>query len=76
MIEMLMCRFEIDYDDVNKTFPGERALIDASTATLTKLFGPYVDSSSNKLVIRPDAQPLARLMCSTLDHLSETDLQR
>ncbi len=76
MIEMLMCRFEIDLDDVRQVFPAERPLIDTSIATLRKVFGPYVETSSQKLVIKPEAQPLARLMCNTLDHLRETELNQ
>ncbi len=69
MIEMLMCRFEIDVDDLRKKFPGETGLIDELLQNLNKVYPSHLDISPSHIVIKKPSHPLARMVCSTVDQL-------
>jgi oxygen-independent coproporphyrinogen-3 oxidase len=73
MIDMLLCRFEIDFDETRARFPGSRDLIDLASDAIQAVFGPFVDVSDARLVIHEPARPLARLMANVLDRLSRRE---
>ena len=72
MIEMLMCRFEIDVTEISRRFPGHEALIRRATQNIIAVFGAHVLSDPDRLRVRQAARPMARLMAHVLDQLGRT----
>ena len=70
MIEMLMCRFEIDIDAVHQKFPASVDFVDKLLDGLRKVYETHLKISPASMVIKKRSQPLARMVCSTLDQLS------
>jgi oxygen-independent coproporphyrinogen-3 oxidase len=73
MIEMLMCRFEIDIERLSETFPASINVIDRAIDGIGQVFAPFVEITAEKLSVKPAAEPLARLMSNLLDQLAGTD---
>lgn len=71
MIERIMCRFELDVPAIHQQFPAARKLVDQLLDAVRKVYGLCIDDSPERLVIKPEYHPLARMVCSTLDHLGE-----
>ena len=69
MIERIMCRFELDVPSIRQAFPSASPLIDQLLNTLQKVHFARIDASPERLVIKPEYRPLARMVCNTLDHL-------
>ena len=69
MIEMLMCRFEIDIVDVVGKFPGSARVVEKAIKTIGAGFGPFVEITPDILRIKQRAHPLARIMSEILDEI-------
>ena len=70
MIEMLMCRFEIDFDAVHRQFPHSADFVDKLADGLRKVYKTHLKISQNRLAIKTRSHPLARMVCNTLDQLA------
>ncbi|MEE4187712.1 MAG: radical SAM protein [Roseobacter sp.] len=73
LIEMLMCRFEIDIPAIHAAFPASTALIDQLLNGVRQVFKPFLVEEAGCLVIKTECRPLARVVCSTIDHIGRTD---
>jgi oxygen-independent coproporphyrinogen-3 oxidase len=73
LIEMLMCQFEIDITAIHAAFPKSKVLIDRLLNGVRQVFNPFLIEKAEKLVIKKEFRPLARLVCSTIDHLGRTN---
>ena len=67
MIEHLMCRFELDFDQLADQFGQSAASIKARVAGITERFAGYVEIKGNRLRITESARLIARLVASELD---------
>jgi len=73
MIEMLMCRFEIDADTVRQKFPDSAVFADKLLDGLRKVYKTHFEISATRLAIKKGSHPLARMVCNTLDQLAGSD---
>lgn len=67
MIEHLMCRFELDFNELSAQFGLSAGDIMARVSTVPDRFGDYVQMTGNRLRITQNARLIARLVASELD---------
>lgn len=66
-IEMLLCDFRLDFDALAAEFGEDVAALGPQATALAERFAGFVTVAPNRLTVRPEAIPLARIMASTLD---------
>ena len=74
MIEMLMCRFEIDVDAVHRKFPTSVDFVEKLLAGVGQVYASHVEISPASFVIKEQSRPVARMVCNTLDQLSGNNI--
>ncbi len=71
-IEMLMCDFHLDRDELRTTFGALAATLDPTLALVAERYGDLVTLTDNALTIQPDGRPLTRIVASAFDaHVPE-----
>lgn len=73
MIEMLMCRFEINIKDVTSKFPGSLPLVRHAVKNIGAGFAPFVDVNADRMRLRRAAYPLARVISNILDRIGNPE---
>ncbi|MEM1378376.1 MAG: radical SAM protein [Pseudomonadota bacterium] len=73
MIEMLMCRFELRLDDIVTRFPAGREFAIRAIRLLSESFEQVLDVTPERLAIKPNAYPVARLLCNALDEMGRNE---
>ncbi|WP_375174983.1 oxygen-independent coproporphyrinogen III oxidase [Pseudooceanicola sp.] len=66
-IEMIMCDFRLDRQELKDRFGPLAATLDPVMATVAERFGDYVRMSDTALEIRPTGRPLTRIIASAFD---------
>ncbi len=67
MIEMIMCRFELDYGELSRRFDVKTTDIKAMCDALLKRFEPCIDVHANGFKITQSARLIARMVAQELD---------
>jgi oxygen-independent coproporphyrinogen-3 oxidase len=67
MIEMLMCDFQIDAENLEAEFPGSRPRIDALLRSAADQFGDALVLRSGKMTIAQEARALTRIIARHFD---------
>lgn len=73
MIDMMMCRFEINTAEILQKFPAYAKLVEAAIAAISSAFAPFVTVTAAGLVLDPKAQPLARIISNILDGIGSPE---
>lgn len=67
IIEALMCDFEVDLSDITSRFPGSSGRVVPLLQEAAERFGDMVKLSETGLRIRPEGQPLTRIIARHFD---------
>lgn len=66
-IEMLMCDFRLDREELRQAFGAQAATLDADLALIAERFGDFVTLTDTELILHPEGRALTRIMASLLD---------
>lgn len=66
-IEMIMCDFRLDRQELKSGFGPLAATLDPIIASIAERFGNYVAMTDTAVEIRPAGRPLARIIASAFD---------
>lgn len=69
MIEKMMCRFELDIPALHARFPSATTLIEQLLEAVRTVYAACLEDTPKHLMLKPEFQPLARMICNTIDHL-------
>lgn len=69
MIDRIMCRFELDLPALHAKFPNSSALIEQLLDAVRAVYAACIEETPKRLTLKSDYHPLARIVCSTIDHL-------
>lgn len=66
-IEMLMCEFRLDREELQQRFGSLTKVLEEDLLQVEERFGEFVRLTQEALEIRPEGQPLTRIIASVFD---------
>ena len=67
VIEEIMCHFAVDLAVIEAEFPQVPVNLRADLARVAQKFAPFTEHSGERLALRPEGQPLARMVAREFD---------
>lgn len=72
-IEMLMCDFVLDLDQLQQEFGKDATSLAPTHAEVVRKFAPFVTLTDRTLAIKPEGHPLTRIIASSYDAYTPAD---
>ncbi|MFV2051584.1 oxygen-independent coproporphyrinogen III oxidase [Aliiroseovarius sp. YM-037] len=74
-IEMLMCDFALDLDQLQHEFGENAAQLAPTHAEVARKFAPFITLTDSALAIKPEGHPLTRIIASAYDAYAPAEAQ-